>query len=91
MERGFSEVYYKVQQVVADDPNTDTLDTETIHQIDQILNPVGDEDRHNLLDYIFWRFAYELNCWRLTSDNTPHPNGELLEKWGFYTNLKRVG
>lgn len=91
MSLDFSNLYYKVASIVSSDPNMDMLDTESIQLIDKILENVSDEDRHNLLDYMFWRFAYETCSWQVVSKGKPYPNGKLLEKFCFYKNLKRVG
>lgn len=91
MSQNFANLYYRVASIVSSDPNVDMLDTESIHQIDKVLENVSGEERHNLLDYMFWRFAYEMCCWRSVNKDQPHPNGELLEKFCFYKDLKRVG
>lgn len=91
MSQNFANLYYKVASIVSSDPNVDVLDTESIHQIDKVLENVSGEDRNNLLDYMFWRFAYEMSSWRAVSNGKPSPNGELLEKFCFYKDLKRVG
>ena len=91
MDQNFTNLYYKVALIVSSDPNVDVLDTESIHQIDKVLENVSGEERHNLLDYMFWRFAYEMCCWRSVFKDRPYKHGELLEKYSFYKDLKRVG
>ena len=91
MTETFANYFYKVEHILSKDPSEDRLVVETIHQLDKLFEKVGVRNKVNVNDYIFWRLAYERMAWKMANDKQPYPNGDLVEKWCFYRDLKRVG
>lgn len=91
MTETFANYFYKVEHILSKDPSEDRLVVETIHQLDKLFEKVGVRNKVNVNDYIFWRLAYERMAWKMANGKQPYPNGDLVEKWCFYRDLKRVG
>lgn len=91
MSKTFPGYFYKVERILVQDPNTNCLDEETIQQLDKFFEKVGTQNKANLKEYIFWRLAYSKLAWQTANGKKPQPNGDLVEKWCFYSNLKLVG
>lgn len=91
MTETFANYFYKIEHILTKDQNIDRLDAESITKLDKIFVKVGVRNKVNLNDYIFCRLAYDRMAWKMANGKQPYPNGDLVEKWCFYRDLKRVG
>lgn len=91
MAKTFADYFYKVDHILSMDSNEDRLNADTIQQLDKLFEKVGARNKVNLNDYIFCRLAYDRMAWKMANGKQPYPYGDLVEKWCFYRDLKRVG